>query len=125
MSRRVDDVHSCAGLRGHAHDHHAGANGLDAVDSRRRVEFHGRGEVHFRDDGDVGGVEDRRVFQRLVLAFGDRDQDQAEVFAQIVGGRADEIADVFDEQEIQLVEVPVFQGASEPLRLPGDRAFRW
>ena len=75
----------------------------------REIEFDGFGQVHFGDDGNVGGVEDGWIFQRLVFAFGDRKQDQAEILAQIVGGGADQIADVLDEQEIELIELPIFE----------------
>ena len=49
------------------------------------IEFDGFGQIHLGDDGDVGGVEDGRIFERLVFAFGDRQQDQPQILAQIVG----------------------------------------
>ncbi len=33
------------------------------------------------------------------------------IFAKIVGGRTNEIADIFDEEKIEVVEIPAFQGA--------------
>ena len=68
-----------------------------------RVELDGRGQVHLGDDGHVGRVEDGRVLERLVLALGHREEDQPQVLAQVEGGRADQVADVLDEQEVELV----------------------
>ena len=65
------------------------------------VKFHGSGEIGFCDDGNVRAVEYRRILEGLVFAFGYREQHEAQVFAEIVGRRADQVADVFDEQEIQ------------------------
>ena len=50
---------------------------------------------------DVGAVEDGRILERLVLALGDRQQHQPQILAEVVGGRADQVADVLDEQEVE------------------------
>ena len=76
---------------------------------RSKVELDGGGKVHLRNDRDVGAVKDSWVFQRLVFAFGHRDKHQPKFFAQVVGGRANQIADILDEEQIQLVEVPFLQ----------------
>ena len=47
-------------------------------------------------------MEHRRVFERLVLALGGRHQHEAQALAQVVGGGADQVADVLDPQQIQL-----------------------
>jgi hypothetical protein len=52
-------------------------------------------------------MEHGRIFQRLVLAVGDGQEHDAEVLAQIIAGRADEVADVFDDEEVQAGECPV------------------
>src|SRR6185437_5634125 len=61
------------------------------------------------DGGDVGGVEDGRVLERLVFAFGDRGQDAADVFAKVEARGADQVADVFDQQQIELLDRPAFE----------------
>ena len=53
--------------------------------------------------------EYRWILQRLVFAFGGREQDEAELFAEVIAGRADEITDVFNKKEIEVVELPSFQ----------------
>ena len=56
-------------------------------------------------------MEGGRVFERLVLAFGDAQQDGAGLFAQVVAGGADQVADVFEEQNLEVFDGPVRQGA--------------
>ena len=51
--------------------------------------------------GDIRPIEDGGVLERLVLSLGHREQDAAQVLAQVVARRADEVADVLDEQEVQ------------------------
>ena len=102
-------AHPRAGLRRHAQRPHAGAYGLDAGERGVPVEPHRLGEVDLGDQGDVGGVEDGGVLERLVLALGDGEEDEAQALAQIVGGRADQVADVLDEEEVELVERPAVE----------------
>ena len=42
---------------------------------------------------------------RLIFAFGGGKQDDAQILAEIVVRRADEIADVFDDQHVHLVQI--------------------
>ena len=71
---------------------------------------HGGGEVGLGDDGNVRAVEYCRILQRLVFTLGDRKQNKPKVLAQIVGRGADQVADIFDEQKIQLAQVPAGEG---------------
>ena len=49
----------------------------------REVEFYGFREIHLGDDGQIGGVENRRVFERLFFALGDRKRSTSRrVFAR-------------------------------------------
>ena len=48
------------------------------------IEFNSAGKVNFGNDRGIGTVENCRVFQRLVLPFGYGEQDETEVFAEIV-----------------------------------------
>ena len=76
-------VHALVSFRRNRNDLHTWADRLDISVCRRRVEFHRRGEIHFRYDCEIGAVEDCRIFQRLVFSFGDGEQDEAEIFAEI------------------------------------------
>ena len=79
------------------------------------VEAGRTGHVDLGDDRDVGRVEDRRVLERLVFAFGDRHQHHAEILAEIVAGRADQVADVLDEQHVEIAERPSVERALDHL----------
>ena len=82
-----------------AHTSSTSSRGLtpfDVAQERIAVEAGSRRQIGFRDDRDVGGVEDRRVLQRFVLTFSHRDQHRAELLAQIVAGGAHEVSDVLD-----------------------------
>jgi hypothetical protein len=63
---------------------HAGAHSFDIGMRRRTVEFGCLSEIELGHDGDIGAVEDDRVFEGLVLTFRDRKQNQPEILAQIV-----------------------------------------
>ena len=75
-----------------------------AVDVRQQV-----GLVHHHQ---VGGREHLRVLQRLVVALGHGDHDHAAVLAHVEQRRADQVADVLDEQQRPLARV---QRAERPL----------
>jgi hypothetical protein len=74
-------------------------------------------EINFRDDGEIRGVEDGRVLGRLVLALGDGEEHDAQVFAEVIARRADEIPNVLDEQEIQFGEIPLVDRPIDHLRV--------
>jgi len=73
-------------------------------------------EIRLGDDGHVRLGEDRRVLERLVLALADRQQDHLEVLAEVIGGRADEVADVLDEQDVGGHQLRLVEGGVD---LPG------
>ena len=54
-------------------------------------------QIDFVDQADGGSSEHMGVFLWFVLAFGDADDGDLGGLAQIKEGRADQIADVFDE----------------------------
>jgi hypothetical protein len=58
-----------------------------------------RQKVSLAEDERVARAKDVRVFQGLVHALGDRDDDDARVFAQVEERRTHEIANVLDENE--------------------------
>ena len=78
------------------------SRGLSSRALRRLVEVEGqvRQEVGLGQDEDVRGREGLGVFLRLVVAFGRREEDEADMLPQLVARRADEVADVLDEQVI-------------------------
>src|SRR5437660_585506 len=84
----------------------ARTNRLEMSVCRLTIELAGVCQVDLRDQGGVGRVEQGRVFSWLVLAFGYREQGDPKRLTQVVTRRADEVADVLDEQHIQVVEVP-------------------
>jgi hypothetical protein len=77
-------LHARASLGREGDGFHAGADALNVCFGCGEIEFYGFGQVHLGDDGDVGGVEDGRVFERFVFSFGDGKKHQAEIFAQVV-----------------------------------------
>ena len=59
-------------------------------------------EVGLGQDQDVRGRKRLGVFLGLVVAFGGREEDEAQPLAQLVARRADQVAHVLDEQELGL-----------------------
>src|SRR5271157_1429199 len=53
--------------------------------------------------------ENRRILKRLVFAFGGAQQNDLCVFSEIVAGRTDQVADIFDNQQVEIFELPVFK----------------
>ena len=94
---------------------HPGAYALDVSAGSGKIKVGRFGQIHFGNDRDIGAVEDGRVLQRLVFAFGRREQDEAEFFAEVIAGRADEIADVFDKEKIKGVELPSIERSFDHL----------
>jgi hypothetical protein len=78
---------------------------------RDEVEVGGFRRVHPGEDGDVSAVKNRRIFERLVFAFGRGKKHTSKLIAEVVAGRANEIADILDEEEVELIETPVFKGS--------------
>ena len=62
-----------------------------------------RQQIDLGNQHEIGLQEHHRVFQRLVFALGDRQRDDVGLLAEVVDGRAHQVADVFDEQVIELV----------------------
>ena len=79
----------------------------------RGVELDSFGQVELGDYGDVRAMEDGGIIERFVFAFGDREENEAQVFAQIIGRGADEIADIFDEEKIERADLPIAQSILE------------
>ena len=63
-----------------------------------------RQQVDLVDHHELAGAEHERVLQRLVLALGDGRDHHALVLADVELGRADEVADILDHEQVDLVE---------------------
>ena len=70
------------------------------------VELDSLGQVELGDGGDVGAIEDGGIFEGFVVTLGDGEENEAQIFAEIVGRGADEIANIFDEEEVERADVP-------------------
>ncbi len=57
-------------------------------------------QVDLVDQHQLAGAEHQRVLERLVLALGDRGDHHARILADAELGRADEVADVLDHQQV-------------------------
>jgi hypothetical protein len=72
------------GLGGKLKDAHARTDGLYVGVGSWRIEFDGRGPIHFRNDGHVGAVEDRGIFLAACLLLAVTDiKDDAEILAKL------------------------------------------
>src|SRR4051794_28021985 len=103
-------LHALPGFCGQAKNLHSRPNRFDAPAGGLPVELDCLGQLILANDGNIGAVEDGGILQRFVLTFGDRHQYDAQIFSEIVGRGADEIADVLDEQEIEFIDIPSLQG---------------
>ena len=63
------------------------------------IEIHILQQVDLVQQHQAGGTKHVRVFDRFVLAFGHRQNGYLVRLSQIKGRRADQIADVFDQQQ--------------------------
>ena len=64
------------------------------------VEVEVRQQVDLVEHDELAGAEHQRVLERLVLALGDRGDHHPRVLADPELGRADEVADVLDHQQV-------------------------
>ena len=101
--------HALAAARRGLQHLEAGANLPQVVQRQRAVEADRFGEIDLGDHGEVGAVEDGRILERLVLALGHRQQHDAQVLAEVVARRTDEVADVLDEEHVERREVPAVE----------------
>ena len=70
----------------------------------RDVEVDVRQQVDLVQDHELAGAEHQRVLERLVLALGDRRDHHARVLADPELGRAHEVADVLDHEQVDLIQ---------------------
>lgn len=85
---------------------HSGPNALNVQAYGIKIAAGSFRQVQLSDYGNVGGIEDCRVFQRFIVAFGGRGEYEPKIFAEIKAGGADQVAAIFDEQKIKRVQLP-------------------
>ena len=83
----------------------------------REVDAEHAGEVGLGDEDQVRRLEHHGVLERLVLALGDREDDDVGPLPEVVDGRADQVADVLDEEDVRAVEVEAVERPVEQLRV--------
>src|SRR6202021_1967269 len=112
-----DVIHSYSSLRRDFKDLHAGTNSLNIAASRSQIELRGLGEIHLRDDGDIGAVKYGGILQRLILPLGSRKQNKTDLFSQVVAGWADQIPDILNKEKVDLIQFPRVQSILDHLRV--------
>ena len=65
------------------------------------IEAHGLRQIDLADHHQISALEHGGVFEGLVFSFGHREEHQPLVLAQIKGGGTDEVAHIFNPQQIQ------------------------
>src|SRR3984885_3901398 len=102
-------VHSFAAPGRKFENLHTGPDRLDIAESSLPVEFNRRGQIHFCNHSHIGAVKNCRILERLILAFGYRKKHKPKILTQIVGRRTYQVPHIFDEKEIELIEIPLLQ----------------
>src|ERR1700733_4366096 len=102
-------VHSFAAPGRKFENLHTGPDRLDIAESSLPVEFNRRGQIHFCNHCHVGTVKDCRILERLILAFRYRKKHKPKILTQIVGRRTYQVPHIFDEKEIELIDIPLVQ----------------
>jgi hypothetical protein len=108
-------LHAGSGFGGYFEDLHPRPHALDVSAGSGEIKVGGLGQIHLGDDRDIGAVEDGWILQRLVFTFRGGEQDEAEFFAEVIAGRAEEIADVLNKEEIEDVELPSIERSFDHL----------
>src|SRR5712692_2855660 len=83
------------------------------LDTRPDVEVEIWQQVDFIQQHQIGLGEHVRILQRLVLAFGDRQYDYLMRLTEVDSRRADEIADILDEEKAALVQWQVIERVAD------------
>ncbi len=97
---------AAGGGEGHDLEFGVEVQGIGAGLGHRKVEV-GQ-EVGLGDDKDLGADEGLGVFGRFVRAFGHRNQDYPLMLAQVEGGRANQVADIFNKEQVDRITARLF-----------------
>ena len=95
----------------------SGPNAARIADRRVDVEIHVRQQVDLVQDEEIRRVEHVRILERLVVAFRHRQDHDLVRLAQIERRRADEIADVLDQQQAVVGELELRKRVRDHLRV--------
>jgi hypothetical protein len=74
-------------------------------------------KIHFIEEHDVGVVKHGGIFERLVLALCYTQDDNLVVLTQIEGSRTDKISDIFDKENIQILQVKILKGVADHMSI--------
>ena len=91
--------HALAAPCGYLHDRSVGIDFRNVVDGLREGEIKIRQQVDLAEDHNAGGTKNMRIFERFVFTVGDREHHDLGAFAEVEQRRADQIADILDENE--------------------------
>src|SRR5579883_2314341 len=92
-----------------AQDFHARVNATGVLLGGLEIEGNIRQQIDFAEDQQLRLEEDRGIFEGLVIAFGHAQDHDLRGLAQVVAGRAHEVPDIFNEQDVEAGQAPVGQ----------------
>src|SRR4029077_1616577 len=101
--------YACARDCGDAHDFKTFALAVRVSFRSVDVKLHIRKQVGLGQDKQLSFEENSRVLQWLVIAFGTTEHDNFCSLTKIVARRANEITNIFDQQQIELVVIEIFE----------------
>ena len=96
------------------HPLHARVHRVEVGEEAVEVEVEVREQVDLVDQHELAGAEHQRVLERLVLALGDRGDHHPRVLADAELGRADEVADVLDHEQVDVRRAAARAAPSAP-----------
>lgn len=103
----VPSLHAVAVPGGYLEDNDSGVYPARVFPALFKIKIGVRQQIGFVEQHDGGVMEHLRVFERFILTFGDGEDDHLVVLTKVKGGRADQVADIFYHQQIQVVEVKI------------------
>ena len=101
---------SLARLAGYSNDVDVAVDAAGILFGDANIEWHVGQQIDLVQDQQLRLEKDRGVFERLVFSLRDAENHKFCRFAQIVARRTDEVADVFDQQQIDVLQTPIEKG---------------
>src|ERR1700691_1498291 len=95
---RVPRIHAVALERGELKHLQRRIHLARITDASLDVEWYVRQQVNFVEQHKLGRAKHMRILERLVLAFGNRNDHHSRVLAEIEQRRTNEVADIFDHE---------------------------
>src|SRR5271167_2399281 len=81
-------------------------NLLGVLSSQHHTERHVGQQINLVQDQKLGAEKHGGILQRLVFAFGHAEHNNLCRFSQVITGWTDKVTDVFDQQHVQVCEIP-------------------